>query len=96
MRKKTLFLFIFIILSLFGCKKDDKPVVKGGTYRIKSGIFSPGAFQPRDTLYANSIYFNQAEGLLYCECLGPANFDVENEPLVKGQIAWYVPVDDLK
>src|SRR6202041_2874160 len=66
-------IFFAIVILFVGCKKEHKPIVKGGTYRVQSNVFNTGVWQPLDTLYANSIYFNNAAGLWYCQCLGPAN-----------------------
>jgi len=96
--KKTKVL-LALIVALTACKKEQKPVVAGGTYRVKGDIFNRGTFQPLDTLYAYSIYFNNAEGLFYCRCGGPST----GTPLGTGKVdslnsqpLWFIPTDDLK
>lgn len=84
---------------LTGCKKDSKPIVRGGTYRIRPNVFNDEVFQPKDTVYAYSIYFNAADGSQYCECIGPAKWlplgKLTKQDSLNGTNKWPIPVQDL-
>jgi len=91
---------LIIVLLFASCKKEQKPIVAGGTYTVIPGNFSGGVWQPKDTLYAYSIYFNAAAGLNYCSCGGPGKgtpvtVGGAKPDSLNGTVLWDLPVDDL-
>ncbi len=92
-------LTIILLLLLTACKKDDISIISGHTYRVKPNIFNTGVFQPKDTLYANSIYYNEAAGINYCRCTGPSKGTLLSKvkpDSLNGNLLWLIPTDDLK
>ena len=103
---KKLILCATLLSLCISCKKDDTPIVKGGTYRLKSGHITPGTWGPLDTMYALRIYLNPASGVETCSCKGPqqgrriiwdaVKQDTVTLPPATGDINFQMPIDWLK
>lgn len=84
---------ILVLIILSACHKDPL-IIQGGTYRLKTPDKGWGV---KDTVYVYSMYFNDAAGLEYCQCLGPSQ-GTPPGPVdsLNGEVNWKLPIDVLK
>lgn len=99
--KKILTILLLAAAMLSGCVKDAKPIIPGNYYNMVMGQ-SDKNWHPVNPVYVRRIYFNEAAGMNYCECL--AHYygwpvlapGVVFNAAPDSVLIWHLPINDLR
>lgn len=90
-----------LVMNLTACKKDDMLTI-GASYRIKSGVFNEGTYQPNNPVRLDELYTN-VFGEKYAKVNASVNWGVlkVNRELYNNigdtsRVEWDVPQKDLE